>query len=125
MATEELKQDEMTEDEEELNPMIETAMTVIMAAGDARDHAFKALDFAENGDFEQAEACMKEAHDCIAQAHNGQTEVIQSEMRGEKHEICLLFIHAQDTLMTIMTEINLTERLIKMYKHIYNGGSKE
>lgn len=122
MVTEEMKQDEL---EEEMSPLIETAMTVIMAAGDARDHAAKALDHAEKGEFEQAEACMKDARDCIAQAHNGQTEVIQSEMRGEKHEFCLLFIHAQDTLMTIMTEINLTERLIRMYQHIYNGGSKE
>lgn len=123
MANEELKKEEL--EEEELNPLIETAMAVIMAAGDARDHASRALDYAENGEFEAAADCMKEARECITQAHNGQTEVIQSEMRGEKHEFCLLFIHAQDTLMTIVSEINLTERLIRMYQHIYNGGSKE
>lgn len=122
MENEELKKEEL---EEELNPLIETAMAVIMAAGDARDHASRALDHAENGEFEAAAVCMKKARECITQAHNGQTEVIQSEMRGEKHEFCLLFIHAQDTLMTIVSEINLTERLIRMYQRIYNGGGKE
>ena len=54
------------------------------------------------------------------QAHNAQTEVIQGEARGEKTELCLLFIHAQDTLMTIMSELNMAGEMIQMYKLIYN-----
>ena len=98
----------------EENQLTEVAMNVILAAGDARECC------AREGDFVQAETLMKQAHENIVQAHNAQTEVIQGEARGEKTELCLLFIHAQDTLMTIMSELNMAGEMIQMYKLIYN-----
>lgn len=104
----------------EENQLTEVAMNVILAAGDARECCTKALKSARGGDFVQAETLMKQAHENIVQAHNAQTEVIQGEARGEKTELCLLFIHAQDTLMTIMSELNMAGEMIQMYKLIYN-----
>ena len=45
-----------------------------------------------------------------------QTDAIQSETRGETCEYSLLFAHAQDTLMTIYSEINIAKQLIKIFE---------
>ena len=73
---------------------------------------------------EEAEAKLKEAKDSITEAHNGQTEVIQAEMRGEETKISLLFIHAQDTIMTITNEINMATEMLEMYKLIHGKGGQ-
>jgi len=59
---------------------------------------------------------MEEAQECIRLAHVSQTEVIQNETRGKSYEPCLLFAHAQDTLMTIMSEYNLAKQLIEFFE---------
>ena len=47
----------------------------------------------------------------MRKAHVQQTQIIQDEAKGFHHEINILFIHAQDTLMTIMSELNMLETL--------------
>ena len=38
------------------------------------------------------------------------------DARGEEREYSLLFAHAQDTLMTIYSEINIAKQLLKIFK---------
>ena len=52
----------------------------------------------------------------IAEAHRAQTEIIQNEARGIRYEYSMLFNHAQDTLMTINSEIELTADLILTFE---------
>lgn len=106
------------------NKMVEAAMAVIVSAGEARDFCKEALQRARQGSFEEAEAKLAEAKSSITQAHNGQTEVIQAEMRGEETKISLLFIHAQDTIMTITSEINMAEEMLEMYRLIHGKGGR-
>ena len=42
------------------------------------------------------------------------TEVIQSQVGGENMEYSLLFIHAQDTLMTINTELRMAKSCFRL-----------
>jgi len=49
-------------------------------------------------------------------AHRFQTDLIQGEARGEKVEIRLILIHAQDHLMNAMTVIDLAKEIIELYK---------
>lgn len=99
---------------------VETAMSIIMHAGDARVACKKALDAIAKADFENAEVHMKEANKEIAEAHKLQTDAIQGEVRGEESEYSLLFAHAQDTLMTIYSEINLAKQMLKIFQ-AYEG----
>ncbi|MGB4658463.1 MAG: PTS lactose/cellobiose transporter subunit IIA [Mobilitalea sp.] len=94
--------------------IIENAMKIIMSAGDARVCTQKALDALAEFDIEKAKELMKEANRNITDAHKVQTDAIQGETRGEKAEYSLLFAHAQDTLMTIYSEINIAKQLIKV-----------
>lgn len=105
----------MTED----NELIPVSMNIILNAGDARTDAFSAIEDARNGRFEEASKKIIEAEDAIKQAHIAQTEIMQNEISGAKYELCILFIHAQDTLMTIKSELSMAKEMIELYRFIY------
>ena len=73
------------------------------------------LDAISEADFETAEVKLKEAQTKITEAHKVQTDAIQGETRGDESEYSLLFAHAQDTLMTIYSEINIAKQLLKIF----------
>lgn len=100
----------------ENNPLIQVSMNIILNAGDARTEAFGALEHAKKGEFDAAAEKIKNAEEAIRQAHQAQTDVLQEEMSGEAHELCILFIHAQDTLMTIKSELSMIREMIDLYK---------
>ncbi|WP_040207408.1 PTS lactose/cellobiose transporter subunit IIA [Neobacillus jeddahensis] len=94
----------------------QNAMQIILHAGDARVHCMNALKAIENSDFENAKTEMKSANDEIVKAHRIQTDTISAETQGEDGEYSVLFAHAQDTLMTIYSEINIAKRMIKIFE---------
>ena len=101
--------------EEKYEHIIMQAMDIIMNSGDARNFAAQAFDKIVEGDYEAARALIKEAEKVQTAAHVTQTEMIQGDIRGgdEKMEYSVLFAHAQDTLMTIQVEINMTKNFLK------------
>lgn len=102
----------------ENNPLIDSAMQIILHAGDARLNVSDAIKAASENDFIKAGKLMKEAEENINKAHESQTVIIQNEMAGETYEPCILFTHAQDTLMTIMSELKFGKEIIALYHRI-------
>ncbi|MBE6083304.1 MULTISPECIES: PTS lactose/cellobiose transporter subunit IIA [Tissierellales] len=98
--------------------MVQNAMQIILHAGDARTRVEKALIAVSIFDFETAEKEMELAQVKITEAHKVQTDAIQDEIRGTASESSLLFTHAQDTLMTIYSEINIAKQLINIAKSL-------
>lgn len=96
--------------------LIANSMQIILNAGDARAEVKNALDAIAEFDFEKADDFMKIANDKIRIAHKVQTDVIQGEARGDESEYSILFAHAQDTLMTIYSEINIAKQMIAIFK---------
>lgn len=96
--------------------IVQSAMNIILNAGDARNFCKQALDAIAKQEFDEAKEKMKKAHEKITEAHKYQTDAIQGETRGEKSEYSLLFAHAQDTLMTIYSEINIAKQMIKIFE---------
>ena len=96
---------------EELNT---AAMQIIMHAGDSRNFVNEALRHIESeGDIDAAKEKMKEAKKEIVKAHT-----IQSTIEDDDLQTTLLFSHAQDTLMTIYSELNMANHLISFYERI-------
>ena len=91
-------------------------MNIIVNAGDCKNHAYMALGMVNEGKYEDAEKEMRLANDALAKAHDSQTEMIQKEASGDKIELSLLFVHAQDHLMTAISEKNLIEQIIELRK---------
>ncbi len=101
---------------DENNPLLNVAMEIILYSGEARTLATKALSDAKSKNYEEANNNIKLAYEEIVKAHKSQTKVIQESVSGKSYEIDLLFIHAQDTLMTIKSELLTFEEMIKVYE---------
>ena len=89
---------------------------IIAHAGDARSYAFGALEAAKAGNFEEAEALLKQSNDAAVEAHHMQTELLVNEANGNKTPVDVLLVHAQDHLMTSMLAVELIKELITIYK---------
>lgn len=96
--------------------LIEPAMQILMRAGDARLYAKQALEAVQRQDFTQAGTLLASAQEEITGAHAAQTKIIQEEAKGVRYAYSMLFNHAQDTLMTINSEIELTAVLIDTFR---------
>ena len=90
---------------------------IIAHAGDARSYAFGALEAAKAGNFEEAEALLKQSNDAAVEAHHMQTELLINEANGDKTPVDVLLVHAQDHLMTSMLAVELIKELIEIYKN--------
>lgn len=102
----------------EQNALLTAAMQIILHAGNARNEAEEALKEAKNFNFLEAEARLQKAEEFITLAHKSQTDIIQKEASGYEYEPSLLFAHAQDTLMTIKSELNLSKQIIDVLRII-------
>ncbi|MDO5089049.1 MAG: PTS lactose/cellobiose transporter subunit IIA [Leptotrichiaceae bacterium] len=91
---------------------------IVNSAGTAKGLAYEALNEAEKGNWNEAENLLKEADQSLLEAHNIQTEIIQAETAGDNIDVSVLFVHAQDHLMTAVEAKSLIECMIKMYKRI-------
>ncbi|WP_193065392.1 PTS lactose/cellobiose transporter subunit IIA [Oceanobacillus oncorhynchi] len=94
----------------------EVSMKIILGAGDARAEIQAALRNVELFDFEKAEMKLAEAKKHMSAAHSAQTETIQEEAREKTVPYSTLFTHAQDHLMTVMSEWNIARNLLKLSK---------
>jgi PTS system cellobiose-specific IIA component len=94
----------------------QVAFSIILHAGEARSHALEALKAAREHKFTEAQASLALAKKQLIAAHQIQTELLQAEARGEKQEINLLLIHAQDHLMTAILAKDLIEEMILMFE---------
>jgi PTS system cellobiose-specific IIA component len=102
----------------------QNAMQIILHAGDARVHCMNALKAMEKSDFEKAKVEIKLANDEIVKAHHIQTNAISKETQGEEGTYSVLFAHAQDTLMTIYSEINIAKRMVSIFE-VYDARLKK
>ncbi len=98
--------------------MVDKAMDIIMHAGDARLAYRRAMESLLEGRTDESKAKLKEAETEITLAHQVQTDCIQGAVRGEDFEYNVLFAHAQDTLMTIYSEIMVVKQMTAMYEKL-------
>lgn len=91
---------------------------LILHSGNGRSAAMEAIQSAKSGDYEGAREKIKEAERALHESHHIQTVLIQDEIRGEKTEISLLMIHAQDHLMNAMTVKDLAAEIIELYQRV-------
>lgn len=104
---------------------------MIAAAGTAKSLVYEALDACIEGHVERADACFAEADRYLDEAHVAQSKVLQAwavsladderlpegtsapgPLRAELSGPLLM--HAQDLIMTAMSERALAERIIKL-----------
>ncbi|MFE8700245.1 PTS lactose/cellobiose transporter subunit IIA [Cytobacillus sp. FJAT-54145] len=96
----------------------EVIFQIILHGGNGRSASMEAIAAAKQGKFSEAKEKLTEASEELAQAHHIQTSLIQGEVRGEKSEISLLMIHAQDHLMNAITMKDLATEIVHLHEKI-------
>ena len=99
-----------------MEPLELAIMNIIINAGDCKNHAYMALGKVNEGKYDEADEEIKLANEALSKAHDSQTEMLQKEAAGEKVDFSILFVHAQDHLMTAITEKNLITQIIDLRK---------
>ncbi len=95
----------------------ETIVTIIASAGAANGMLQQAY-MEVSGNYEAVEQLLKEADEALVKVHESQTELIQAEAGGDRVEMSLLMVHAQDHLMNVMLSKQLISNMIEMQKTI-------
>lgn len=93
-------------------------MDIIVRGGDARSSSLKAVKLARQGKWDEVTSMLERAQKSLVKAHNLQTSLIQSEIRGEGSEVSLLMVHAQDHLMNAITVKELATEMIAECKRV-------
>ncbi|GGN55206.1 PTS lactose/cellobiose transporter subunit IIA [Oceanobacillus indicireducens] len=91
------------------------SMQIILYAGNAKNALHEALQQARIGDFSHTQNRLEEASKELLQAHKIQTRFIQEEAKENLGGLSILLVHAQDHLMTVMSEKELIEEMIHLY----------
>ncbi|WP_026478684.1 PTS lactose/cellobiose transporter subunit IIA [Alkaliphilus transvaalensis] len=95
-----------------------TIFTIITYSGEARSSSMEAIQHAKRGSFSKAEKCINDAIEKLALAHEAQTTLIHTEAQGQKVEVSLLMVHAQDHLMNAITIKDLASEFVDLYKNV-------
>ena len=72
----------------------------------------------KKGQIEADKRKIKLANESLIEAHHAQTGLLSQEARGEKVEVSMLLIHAQDHLMNAITFRDLAQEMIELYERI-------
>lgn len=97
------------------------AFKIIADAGAAKSLAVEALTFAKKEEIDRANAMLDEAREHFNEAHRHHLGLIQDEAKGNKIELNLIFMHAEDQLMSTETILLLIEEMIEMYQTIQSS----
>lgn len=89
---------------------------IISSVGEAKSDYISALEAAKKGDYEKADEAIKHGYECYIKGHEQHAELIAKEANGEKTEVCLLLMHAEDQLMSAETIKLLVTELIELYR---------
>ncbi|WP_245249601.1 PTS lactose/cellobiose transporter subunit IIA [Vagococcus allomyrinae] len=96
----------------------QVSFELISKAGDAFGYLVQAINYAREGEFEAANKKVSESEKVMNDAHKVQTSMIVKEAQGEKNELSVLLVHAQDTLMNTILMLTLAKEFILLYQRL-------
>ncbi len=91
------------------------AFQIISAVGTARSSYIEAIQRAKAGDFDGAEALIKEGDEMFVEGHHAHAGLLQQEAEGGK-TLSLLILHAEDQLMSAEGFKTIALEFIDVYK---------
>lgn len=89
---------------------------IISSVGTARSFYIESIQAAKAGDFEKAEALIKEGEGYFVQGHHAHAQLIQKEASGETVVMNLLLTHAEDQLMSAEAFKIIADELLAVYR---------
>lgn len=96
------------------------SFNIITNVGTAKSLVMEALYAAREENYELAEEKLDEANKYFVEGHKIHGQLIQKEASGEKVNFSMIFMHAEDQLMSAETIATLVREMIEMYKLIHS-----
>lgn len=94
----------------------EAAFQMISNVGVAKSLAVEAIYAAKEKNYELAEEKLNESNHYFVEGHKSHSSFIKREAEGEKLEYSMIFMHAEDQLMSVETITILAKEIINLYK---------
>jgi Phosphotransferase system cellobiose-specific component IIA len=89
---------------------------IISAAGAARSSFIEAMRNIRKGNLEEAEQLIEKGKEDFNNAHLEHAALIQKEAAGDKVELDLLLVHAEDQIMSTETVLMMLEEVLAWAK---------
>lgn len=96
----------------------QTLFTLILHAGNARSKAKEAAEYAESGEWDQAQTALAEANDEQYKAHQINADIIRLEATDQPVPFSVLLVHSMDLLLLSWSELDYTEQYIRMCQRV-------
>ena len=91
---------------------------IISTVGTARSLYIEAIQEAKAGNIERARELVKEGENVFVEGHKAHASLIQQEASGERVEVQLLLLHAEDQLMSAEAFKIIANEFIDLYEKI-------
>lgn len=96
-----------------------TVMTLLLHAGEARSCSMRALQYAREQGWEEAQQSLDAADNAAREAHKIQTLLIGEDEGSGKLPVTLILVHAQDHLMNAMLCRDLAGEIIALRQQLW------
>lgn len=96
----------------------EVIFTIIASAGEANGLLQKAFLSSQEGKYDEVDELLIKANEALNEAHKIQTSLINNEVQGNKVEMGVLMVHAQDHLMNVILTKQMITNMILLQKEI-------
>ncbi len=91
---------------------------IIATVGEAKSLFMEAIYKAKENKIEEAKELIKQGEDIFSNAHTMHFELVQKEAQGEDLPFSLLFMHAEDQLLSTETIKIMAIEIIDLYEKI-------
>lgn len=91
---------------------------MIAANGSARSYFLEALMAAKEKNYEQADALMEEGEKMLSEGHHAHGGLLSREASGDKVQVDLLLVHAEDQMMAAETFRIMAKEFIEIHKKL-------
>lgn len=95
-----------------------TCFQIISTVGTARSLYIEAIQEAKAGNIEKARELVKEGEGVFVEGHKAHAGLIQQEASGDKVDVQLLLLHAEDQLMSAEAFKIIATEFIDLYEKI-------
>lgn len=96
----------------------EVAFDIILNSGDARTLVHEGFKNMRQGEYAEVKKSLEQANDLLVKAHRAQTGFLREYANGEKIEMEIIMVHAQDHLMTTMTLKEVAIEMLALYQSV-------
>lgn len=94
----------------------QAAFEMIAVIGQAKSYFFEAVSLARANKMKDAEHAIQKGNQILTQAHQHHFAFIQKEASGESLPYSILFMHAEDQLLTTAMLKEMCEQLMIVYE---------